>query len=113
MVGGRTQLAGRGLEGVCVVAALVALHAAGHLPTGQFEFLLRAYRLLRRIEGHLRLLDAPGRHDLPSSPAEQRTLAHLMGHGSAESLVEEIGEVTARTRREFDQVFDTIEAGLR
>jgi glutamate-ammonia-ligase adenylyltransferase len=94
-------------------AGLVALHAAGHMPTGQFESLLDAYRLLRRIEGHIRLLDAPGRHDLPAAPEEQRTLAHLLGHESAAALLEEIRDVTARTRREFDEVFDRVEAGLR
>jgi len=95
------------------LAGLVSLHAAGHMPTPQFEFLLHAYRLLRRIEGHLRLLDAAGRHDLPASPSEQRTLAHLLGHASAEALVAEIREITGRTRREFDEVFDRVEAGLR
>ena len=95
------------------LAGLVALHAAGLLPTPQFEFLEHAYRLLRRIEGHLRLLDAPARHDFPASAAERRTLAHLLGRGGGEELEREVREVTARTRREFDVVFDRLagEAG--
>jgi glutamate-ammonia-ligase adenylyltransferase len=105
--------ANAGLRTPETLAGLVALHAAGHVPTGQFEFLLQAYRLLRRIEGHLRLLDAVGRHDLPASPAEQRTLAHLLGRDSAETLVAEIREVMSRTRREFDEVFERVEAELR
>jgi glutamate-ammonia-ligase adenylyltransferase len=95
------------------LAGLVALHAAGLLPAERFEFLERAYRLLRLIEGRLRLLDAPGRHDFPTADAERRTLAHLLGMGGAEELVREVEEVTARTRREFDAIFDRLatEAG--
>ncbi|MEI6255604.1 MAG: bifunctional [glutamate--ammonia ligase]-adenylyl-L-tyrosine phosphorylase/[glutamate--ammonia-ligase] adenylyltransferase [Planctomycetota bacterium] len=94
------------------LAGLIALHAAGHLDSEQFGFFERAYRQLRTIEGHLRLLDAPGRHDFPTAPELQRTLAHLLGAASPADLVAEINELTARTRREFDAVFDRVEAEL-
>ena len=94
------------------LSGLVRLHAAGLLPAGQFEFLQRAYRMVRSIEGHLRLLDVPGRHDFPTEPAEQRTLAHLLGRDGVEVLVAEVQEMTSRIRREFVEVFDRVEADL-
>jgi len=94
------------------LAALDRLRAAGHLSAAEFGFLEAAYRRFRMIEGHLRLLDAPGRHDFPTAPAEQRTLAHLLGSASPEDLVAEVRELTSRTRREFEAVFDRVGATL-
>ena len=94
------------------LAGLERLQAAGHLDDGEFAFLEQAYRQLRTIEGHLRLLDAPARHDLPSVRAEQRTLAHLLGYHSPEDLVADVHSLTARTRQAFDAVFDRVEATL-
>jgi glutamate-ammonia-ligase adenylyltransferase len=94
------------------LAALERLQAAGHLTAEEFGFLAQAYRQLRKIEGHLRLLDAPARHDFPSVESEQRTLAHLLGYGSPADLVAEVQSLTARTRQAFDAVFDRVEAAL-
>jgi len=94
------------------LTGLTLLHAAGHLDSGQFSFLEKAYRQLRTIEGHLRLLDAPARHDFPSVATEQRTLAHLMGYPSADDLVAEVESITSRTRREFDEVFNRLAASM-
>ena len=94
------------------LAGLERLQAAGHLTAGEYTFLEQAYRTLRTIEGHLRLLDAPARHDFPSVQSEQRTLAHLLGYGSPEDLVAEVKSLTARTRQAFDAVFDRVAAGL-
>ena len=94
------------------LAGLAAAHAAGLLPDEQYAFLQRAYRMLRAIEGHLRLLDAPARHEFPTDGGQQRALAHLLGYASAEVLAAEVHSVTARTRREFMEVFDRIEAEL-
>jgi len=91
-------------------AALVALHAAGHLDADRFGFLERSYRLMRGIEGRLRLLDAPGRHDFPESDDQRRTLAHLLGYADTDSLVHDVRTTTARVRAEFEAVFtDTIQ----
>ncbi|MFM8890828.1 MAG: hypothetical protein ACKOTB_04230, partial [Planctomycetia bacterium] len=94
------------------LSGLEALHAAGHVPDDRFRFLARAYRLLRTIEGHLRLLDAPARHDFPAAEAERRALAHLLGHATADELTAEVEAVTLRTRREFEAVFDDLAASL-
>ena len=94
------------------LAGLERLQAAGHLSSTECAFLEQAYRQLRAIEGHLRLLDAPARHDFPSVDSEQRTLAHLLGYGSPEDLVAEVQSLTSRTRQHFDAVFDRVEAGL-
>jgi len=88
------------------------LQAAGHLSSSECAFLEQAYRQLRAIEGHLRLLDAPARHDFPSVESEQKTLAHLLGYGSPEDLVAEVQSLTSRTRQTFDVVFDRVVAGL-
>ena len=94
------------------LAGLERLQAAGHLSGDEFAFLQQAYRQLRKIEGHLRLLDAPGRHDFPTSTEERRTLAHLLGYRSPEDIVDEVQSLTSRTRQTFDAVFDRVEASL-
>jgi glutamate-ammonia-ligase adenylyltransferase len=94
-------------------AALHALHAAGHLDDERFAFLERAYRTLRAIEGRLRLLDAPARHDFPAAPDERRKLAQLLGYDPPDALGAEVQSITARTRAEFDRVFDETAARLR
>jgi len=94
------------------LAGLDRLQAAGHLSAAEFAFLAQAYRQLRTIEGHLRLLDASARHDFPSAESEQRTLAHLLGYASPAELVAEVHSLTARTRQVFDDVFNRVEATL-
>ena len=93
-------------------AGLVLLHEAGQLGDAEFAFLERAYVTLRAIEGRLRLLDAAARHDFPSTPDEQRKLAHLLGYEQPETLVDDVQNLTARIRREFEQIFDRTIAGL-
>ncbi len=88
------------------LAALRALHSAGHLGAERFDFLERAYRTLRSIEGRLRLLDAAARHDFPSTPDEQRKLAHLLGYARPDALVADVQATTSRTRAEFERVFN-------
>jgi glutamate-ammonia-ligase adenylyltransferase len=94
------------------LVGLERLQAAGHLNADEFGFLEQAYRQLRKIEGHLRLLDAPARHDFPSVSSEQRTLAHLLGYDSPEDLVADVQSLTTRTRQAFDAVFDRVVASL-
>jgi glutamate-ammonia-ligase adenylyltransferase len=91
---------------------LVALQAAGHLSAERFAFLDRAYLTLRTIEGRLRLLDAAARHDFPAVPDEQRRLAHLLGHEHPDRLVADVQALTARTRAEFERVFNETIASL-
>ena len=94
------------------LAGLVALHAAGLLSDERRDCLERAYRLLRSIEGRLRLLDAADRHDFPSDPDGQRKLAHLLGYERPDELVREVQAVTARTRAEFERIFNETEAAV-
>jgi glutamate-ammonia-ligase adenylyltransferase len=91
---------------------LVALHAAGFVTAERFAFLERAYRTLRSIEGRLRLLDAAARHDFPTAPDEQRKLAHLLGYDRPDALVQDVQATTARTRAEFERIFNETEARL-
>ncbi len=95
------------------LAGLVALYEAGHLEDEGFAFLRGAYLTLRAIEGRLRLLDAVDRHDFPSDPADQRKLAHLLGYDHPDRLVADVQSLTARTRREFNRIFDRAVAGLK
>ena len=94
------------------LAGLVALHAACLVSDERRQFLERAYRTLRSIEGRLRLLDAAGRHDFPSAPDEQRKLAHLLGYERPDDLVRDVQAVTARTRAEFERIFNETETAL-
>jgi glutamate-ammonia-ligase adenylyltransferase len=94
------------------ITGLERLHAAGILVGDEFAFLEQAYRTLRMIESHLRLLDAPARHDFPSGKPEQRTLAHLLGYHRPDDLVAEVQSLTGRIRQTFDAVFDRVEARL-
>ena len=86
--------------------ALVALRDCGVIAPERFAFLERSYRMLRSIEGRLRLLAAAARHDFPESPAERRTLAHLLGYPDPESLVADVHDTTTRVRGEFAAIFD-------
>jgi glutamate-ammonia-ligase adenylyltransferase len=86
------------------LAGLVAAHAAGLVADERFEFLSRAYRTLRAIEGCLRLLDAPGRHDLPAGADDRRRLANLLGSARSEDLAADVESLRARTRAEFEAV---------
>ncbi|MFM7207006.1 MAG: bifunctional [glutamate--ammonia ligase]-adenylyl-L-tyrosine phosphorylase/[glutamate--ammonia-ligase] adenylyltransferase [Planctomycetaceae bacterium] len=95
----------RELRTTGTLPALVALLGCGLLATDRFAFLERAYRSLRAIEGCLRLLDAPARHDLPDADDDRWRLARLLGYAGAEALVEDVRETTARVRAEFTAVF--------
>jgi glutamate-ammonia-ligase adenylyltransferase len=94
------------------LAGLAALNAAGLLSGERHALLERAYRMLRSIEGRLRLLDAAGRHDFPAEPDEQRSLAHLLGYEQPDELVRDVQSTTARTRAEFERIFNETEAAL-
>ncbi len=87
---------------------LVALHASGLIRDESFEFFETAYRILRTIEGRLRLLNAAARHEFPASHAEQQKLAHLLGYERPELLEEDVRQLTHRTREEFEHIFKEV-----
>jgi glutamate-ammonia-ligase adenylyltransferase len=95
-----------GLRTTGTLPALVALRDCGVIDTGRFALLERSYRLLRSIEGRLRLLAAAARHDFPESDSERRTLALLLGYPDAPSLAADVHETTARVREGFTAIFD-------
>lgn len=95
------------------LTGLLALRSAGLVSAERAAVLEHAYRLLRSIEGRLRLLDAAGRHDFPAEPGEQRKLAHLLGYERPDELVEDVQQVTGRTREEFERIFLETETSLR
>ncbi|MFM8378178.1 MAG: hypothetical protein ACKOB1_02520 [Planctomycetia bacterium] len=64
------------------------------------------------MEGRLRLLDAHARHDFPEDPAEQRTLAHLLGAAGPEALTADVQALTARIRTTFERIFDRTVAAM-
>ena len=92
------------------LAGLVALHQAGRLSRKAFEFFETAYRVLRAIEGRLRLLDATARHEFPASADERQKLAHLLGYERPELLAEDVRQLTTRTRAEFEVLFERVVA---
>jgi glutamate-ammonia-ligase adenylyltransferase len=94
------------------LAGLDLLHEAGHVSDERHDFLARAYRALRSIEGRLRLLDASARHDFPTAPDERRRLARLLGYDSADRLVADVAAITTRTRAEFERIFAETESRL-
>ena len=91
------------------LAALKELYEAAHLSADNYELFYFNYRLLRTIEGRLRLMNSTARDQLPSDPIELRKLAHLAHYQSTDLLLEDFNAATRRIRDRFDQIFD--EAG--
>jgi len=88
------------------LAALDALHAAGHLPAEDREFFADGYRALRNIESRLRLMNSAARDRLPEERAELNKLAHLLHYDSSEALLGDFQKMTHEIRRRFDKIFD-------
>ena len=88
------------------LAALAALHEAGHLRDADFELFDHSYRFLRNIESHLRLMNTTARHDLPTDAAQLDKLAWLLKYPSGQALADEAAEITQQTRAGFNRVFD-------
>ncbi len=88
------------------LAALAVLRDHGHLAPDDFAFFDRAYRTLRNIEAHLRLMNTTARHDLPADETELRKLAWLLNYPSAAALAAETSAITRETRERFDRLFE-------
>ncbi len=86
------------------LAGLDLLHEAGHLSDERHHVLAHAYRVLRAIEGSLRLIDAAARHDFPAAAEDRRRLAQLLGYDGSAALVDDVERITARTRSEFERI---------
>jgi glutamate-ammonia-ligase adenylyltransferase len=84
--------------------ALEQLAAARYLEDDDAQYLAESYRLLRRIESGLRLLNTPARHDLPADPLELAKLALLLGQPSADTLRDRAIMTLAENRRRMQRI---------
>ncbi|QDU95309.1 bifunctional [glutamate--ammonia ligase]-adenylyl-L-tyrosine phosphorylase/[glutamate--ammonia-ligase] adenylyltransferase [Lignipirellula cremea] len=87
------------------LSAIAALSEAGYLDPLDGAALAEAYRFLRNLEAHLRLMNTTARHDLPESPADQKKLAFLLGYPSPEQLLAAVDRHKTETRRRFERIF--------
>jgi glutamate-ammonia-ligase adenylyltransferase len=90
--------------------ALTALADAGHLAEEHALALIHAYRILRRVEGNLRLMNTPARHELPEDPHAMKLLAFLMREADPAMIVAQCQQTRQRNRAIFQQVFDQLAA---
>jgi [glutamine synthetase] adenylyltransferase / [glutamine synthetase]-adenylyl-L-tyrosine phosphorylase len=87
------------------LAALSALCTAGHISTEDAQTLDQGYRLLRTIEGRLRLMNSNARDTLPEDPTELAKLARLLNYPDAAALLAECERVTQEIRGCFERIF--------
>jgi [glutamine synthetase] adenylyltransferase / [glutamine synthetase]-adenylyl-L-tyrosine phosphorylase len=88
------------------LAALGELRKADLLGTDDHEFFDRSYRLLRTIEGRLRLMNSAARDQLPQDPVELTKLAHLLHYPGSEGLLADFETATPEIRRRFERIFE-------
>ncbi len=87
-------------------ASLTALAEAGHLDEKHSLALIHGYRTLRRIEGNLRLMNTPARHELPEDGDSMKNLAFLMNEADPGMIVAQCQQTRKSNRSIFDQIFD-------
>jgi [glutamine synthetase] adenylyltransferase / [glutamine synthetase]-adenylyl-L-tyrosine phosphorylase len=85
--------------------ALAELQQAGLLSIDDFELFDVSYRLLRTIEGRLRLMNSTARDQLPQDPVELTKLANLLHYPSSDGLLTDYENATRQIRRRFDRIF--------
>ena len=88
------------------LAALGELYRAGLLSADDHQFFDANYRLLRTIEGRLRLMNSTARDQLPQEPVELTKLANLLHYSSGDGLLTDFEDATRRIRQRFDRIFD-------
>jgi [glutamine synthetase] adenylyltransferase / [glutamine synthetase]-adenylyl-L-tyrosine phosphorylase len=86
--------------------ALHAFYTEGILDADDYELFEGGYRLLRTIEGRLRLMNSAARDQLPQDPTELAKLAHLLHYPSADGLLMDYENATRQIRQRFDGLFD-------
>ena len=79
--------------------ALAALARAGFLAREDRQSLDHGFRLLRTIEGRLRLMHSDARDELPEDPIELKKLAQTLDYPSAEELLATCEQVMHNNRR--------------
>ena len=88
------------------LAALAELRAAGILSQADHDFFDAGYRLLRTIEGRLRLMNSTARDRLPHDPVELNKLAHLLRYSSSDALMADYETTSRKIRERFDEMFE-------
>ncbi len=89
--------------------ALTALEEHNYLSSGDAQFFRQAYRFQRSVEARIRLMNAAGRHEFPSEPAELAKLAYLLRGIDPTLLETEALEIFAETRERFERLFKAAE----
>ncbi len=84
-------------------ASLQALADAGVIPEPKALTLIGNYRVLRRIEANLRLMDTPERHQFPDGERERRNLAFLMNERDPDMILAQCQNARRSNRRLFDE----------
>lgn len=87
--------------------ALEALHDAELLSDDDFKCFNASYRLLRTIEGRLRLMNSTARDQLPRDPVELNKLANLLHYPSSDALLSDYESATQQIRQRFERAFET------
>lgn len=88
------------------LAALHELYRAELLTADDFEFFDAGYRLLRTIEGRLRLMNSTARDQLPQDWVELTKLANLLHYPSSDGLLTDYENATRGIRQRFERVFE-------
>ena len=84
--------------------ALEALLDAGYVSADDHDFLSRAYRFLRNVEARIRLMNMPGRHDLPQDERDLAKLARLLKYSGTDELLRDCEHFTSQVRKRFDRI---------
>ncbi len=88
------------------LAALGELYRAELLSVDDYEFFDVSYRLLRTIEGRLRLMNSTARDCLPQDPVELHKLAGLLHYASSDGLLMDYENATRHIRRRFEAIVE-------
>ena len=92
------------------MAALAELHQTDLLSADDYRVFDESYRLLRAIEGRLRLMNSTARDQLPQDPVELTKLANLLHYPGSDELLTNYENATRQIRARFDRIL-TAEAG--
>jgi glutamate-ammonia-ligase adenylyltransferase len=98
------------LRAANTLAALGELHQAELLAADDYKVFDASYRLLRTIEGRLRLMNSAARDQLPQDPVELTKLANLLHYPRSEGLLADYENATRQIRARFERIL-TEEAG--
>ncbi|MCS7237548.1 MAG: bifunctional [glutamate--ammonia ligase]-adenylyl-L-tyrosine phosphorylase/[glutamate--ammonia-ligase] adenylyltransferase [Thermoguttaceae bacterium] len=88
-----------------ILQAIEQLVTRGLLSQEAGSALAENYRFLRRLESRIRLVNPVARNRLPTDLADLARIAHLMNFPGPNALLERYREVTADTRRRFEEFF--------